>query len=51
MNIDNTVLILAKVKSKQTSGIAHQTAPHNRKVDPFVIRYKGYEIIKIVESE
>ena len=51
MNRDKTVLILAKVKSKQTLGIAHQTAPHNRKVDPFVIKYNDNEVVKIVESE
>ena len=38
MNRDKTVLILAKVKSKQTLGVAHPTAPHNRKVDPFRIK-------------
>ena len=41
MNRDKTVLILAKVKSKQTLGTAHPTAPHNRKVDPFRIKYSN----------
>ena len=51
MNRDKTVLILAEVKSKQTLGIAHQTAPHNRKVDPFVINHNDNQVVKSVESE
>ena len=49
MNRDKMVLILAKVKSKQTLGIAR--TPHNRKVDPFLIKYNDNEAVKNVESE
>ena len=51
MNRDKTVLILAKVKSKQTLGAAHPTAPHNRKVDPFRIKYSNDHIEKILQAK
>ena len=51
MNRDKTMLILAKVKSKQTLGTAHPTAPHNRKVDPFTIKYSNDPIEKLLNMK
>ncbi len=48
LNRDETMLILVKVKSKQTLGTAHPTALHNRKVYPFRIKYGNDEIAKIL---
>ena len=50
MNREKTVLMLAKVKSKQTTGGSRVTAT-NRNVKPFSIHYKDGTNVKLVEAE
>jgi len=50
MNREKTVLMLAKVKSKQTTGSSSISAT-NRNVKPFSIYYKDGTLVKIVEAE
>ena len=51
MNRDKTVLILVKVKSKQTTGSSQNPAPFNRLINPFTIKYSDGDIVKVVEAK
>jgi len=50
MNRDKTVVMLAKVRGKQTLGTSARIST-NRKVEPFDIYYSNGEKVKVVDSE